>query len=167
MEVQTVGASTPPDVIIEVLKQDGCVVIESLLNPSDLKKLQNDVEQQFSKTPDCNGSFYGHSTKRLGGLFTKSDVVQKMAVMPTILSVMDAFLLKGCEQYQINLTQAISIGPGEDPQIIHQDDSMFPFMHPDHEVMLNCMWAVDDFTIENGATQLVPGSHKWERSITI
>jgi len=161
--VKTVSANTRAQDIIKILKDDGCVVIEGLIEKDNVKKVQSDLKEQFAKTPDCSGDFYGYKTKRFGSLFTKSPVFSKMATLPVISKIMDAFLLPGCEQYQINLTQAISIGANEDPQIIHQDDPMFPFMHPDHEVMVNCMWAIDDFTIENGATQLVPGSHKWER----
>jgi ectoine hydroxylase-related dioxygenase (phytanoyl-CoA dioxygenase family) len=86
-----------------------------------------------------------------------------MAIHPVILAVMDEFLLRGCRQYQLNLTQAIRIGPGEPQQIMHPDDPLFPFVHPGYEAMINCMWAVDEFTSENGATNVVPGSHKWER----
>ena len=63
---------------------------------------------------------------------------------------------------QLNLTQAIRIGPGEPKQIVHRDDAMFPFARQGIEAMINCMWAVDDFTVENGATQVVPGSHRWD-----
>ena len=72
------------------------------------------------------------------------------------------FFCKGCGQYQLNLTQAIQIGPGEPQQIMHPDDPLFPYVHPGYEAMINCMWAVDEFTAENGATNVVPGSHKWE-----
>jgi ectoine hydroxylase-related dioxygenase (phytanoyl-CoA dioxygenase family) len=84
-----------------------------------------------------------------------------MIIHPTILGVMDHFLLKGCSAYQLNLTQAIQIGPDEPQQVIHRDDLMFNFAHPEFEAMINTMWAVDDFTIDNGATHVVPGSHKW------
>ena len=87
-----------------------------------------------------------------------------MAIHPVILAVMDEFLLRGCRQYQLNLTQAIQIGPGEPQQIMHPDDPLFPFVHPGYEAMINCMWTVDEFTSENGATNVVPGSHKWERA---
>jgi ectoine hydroxylase-related dioxygenase (phytanoyl-CoA dioxygenase family) len=86
-----------------------------------------------------------------------------MSVDPRIRVIMDEFLLKSCRAYQLNLTQAIQIGPGEPQQLIHADDLMFSFEHPGREAMINCMWAVDEFAKENGATLLVPGSHKWPR----
>jgi len=166
-KVETLSANAEMADIINILGRDGCVVLENVLNETALTKLQADLRESFDKTENCHGDFYGYSTKRLGALFTKSEICQQMAIEPSVLSVMDKFLLKGCEQYQINLTQGISIGSGEQTQIMHQDDPMFPFMHPDHEAMINCMWAVDDFTAENGATYLVPGSHKWPREQVI
>jgi ectoine hydroxylase-related dioxygenase (phytanoyl-CoA dioxygenase family) len=97
----------------------------------------------------------------MSGIIRKSAVSRKMTLLPPILGVMDHFLLKSCREYQLNLTQAIQIGPGEPAQIIHTDELLFPFDHPGCQAMLNCMWAVTDFTAENGATIVVPGSHKW------
>lgn len=153
--------------IIQTLEKDGCVVIEGLLDESEINPLQSFMKNTFEKVPDCNGNFYGHSTKRLGTLFSRHETFQKMAVFDQVIDIMDHFLLPACSDFQINLTQAISIGPGEIKQILHQDDPMFPFMHPNQEVMLNCLWAIDDFTEDNGATVLVPGSHKWERTQNI
>ncbi len=163
-EVRKVPSNENSATIIEILEQDGCVVLENALSDVELKRLQDDIGPHLDAIPDCQGDFYGYETKRLGTLFTKSKVFQKMAIIPNILEVMDHFLLKACSQYQINLTQAISIGPQEKKQIMHQDDPMFPFLHPGYEAMINCMWAINDFTKENGATVVVPGSHKWPRS---
>lgn len=162
--VQHLRAEERSSKIIEVLNQDGCVVLDHILSPCEIDQLQQEMKAQFDAIPDCQGDFYGYSTKRLGTLFVRSKLFQKMAILPNILETMDYFLLKGCSQYQINLTQAISIGPREIKQIMHQDDPMFPFMHPGQEAMINCMWAIDDFTEENGATVLVPGSHLWPRT---
>jgi hypothetical protein len=157
------GPFAPAQPIIEALKDNGCVVIDTVLPPERHAKLKSDLDRHLDAIPDCQGDFYGYATKRLGLLFNKSDVFQEMALIPSILGVMDHFLLPSCSQYQINLTQAISIGPNEPRQIMHQDDPMFPFLHPGQEVMLNCMWAIDDFTETNGSTVLVPDSHKWPR----
>lgn len=163
-EVRKVNAQEKASKIIEIIEQDGCVVLENALSETEIKRLRNDVLPHLDAIPDCEGDFYGYETKRLGALFSKSKIFQKMAIIPNILEVMDHYLLQSCSQYQINLTQAISIGPEEKKQIMHQDDPMFPFLHPGYEAMINCMWAVDDFTEENGATVIVPGSHKWPRS---
>jgi len=166
-EVRAVDAKEKPSVIIDILKEDGCIVIENVLSQHEIASLQRDLKTHFDARPDCRGDFYGHATKRMGLLFSKSKIFQKMAIIPTILEVMDNFLLDTCSDYQINLTQAISIGPNEPKQIMHQDDPMYPFMHAESEVMINCMWAIDDFTEENGATVLVPGSHLWPRTTSL
>lgn len=163
-QVKTVNAKTNSDEIIEIMKQDGCVVIEGLLSTDDIDSLQTEMKDRFKTLKDCNGDFYGRETKRMGTLFTKSKLFQKMAIFNPIIDVIDSFLLDHCSDYQINLTQAISIGPKEIKQIMHQDDPMFPFLHAGSEVMINCMWAIDDFTEENGSTVLVPNSHLWPRT---
>ena len=163
VQIKKVYADENIGKINEILEKDGCIVILNVLNSRQLNKLKGELKPHFEETPNCKGDFYGHVTKRVSSLIAKSIVCQEMAVHPTILGVMDEFLLKGCREYQLNLTQAIQIGSGEPQQIVHPDDPLFPFVHPGYEAMINCMWAVDDFTAENVATHLVPGSHKWER----
>jgi ectoine hydroxylase-related dioxygenase (phytanoyl-CoA dioxygenase family) len=55
----------------------------------------------------------------------------------------------------------IEIAPGETAQALHCDDGVYPLPRPHKEVIINTMWALDDFTEANGATRVVPGSHKW------
>jgi ectoine hydroxylase-related dioxygenase (phytanoyl-CoA dioxygenase family) len=160
-ELQSVKSGTGQATINEILEEDGCVVIENVLDRGQVARLAAELAPHFDEAPNCAGDFYGYVTKRLSGLIAKSSMCQAMAIDPAILGVMDHFLLKGCRAYQLNLTQAIRIGAGEPPQVIHRDDLMFNFVHPEFEAMINTMWAVDDFTAENGATHVVPGSHKW------
>jgi len=162
-KVQKVRANENIEVINHILEQDGCIVIENVLDKHELDTLRRELALHFDETPYCTGDFYGHATKRVSSLIAKSTLCQQMTVHPVILGAMDEFLLKGCSQYQLNLTQAIQIGAGEPQQIMHPDDPLFPYVHPGYEAMINCMWAVDEFTTENGATNVVPGSHKWER----
>ena len=150
--------------ILKALEQDGAVILEDALNSNELAQIDFDSHDELAKVPNCKGYFYGFSTRRVGSMVGKSEVCQTMATNKTILEVMDHFLLPNCSDYQLNLSQLISIGPGEKQQIIHPDDPMFPFEHKSSmQVMLNAMWAIDDFTVENGATHLVPGSHTWPR----
>ena len=149
--------------INEILEEHGCIVIENMLDDARHEALEARIRPLLDATAPCQGNFYGFATKRLSGLIAKSKACRQMSVEPHILAVMDEFLLRSCRAYQLSLTQAIQIGPGEPQQLIHADDLMFSFEHPGREAMINCMWAVDDFTKENGATLLVPGSHQWPR----
>jgi len=160
-EVVSVKPSTGMPVINEILEKEGCVVIEDVLSPNEVRAVAAELAPHFEAAPNCAGDFYGYVTKRLSGLIAKSSTCRSMAINPAVLGVMDHFLLKGCRGYHLNLTQAIQIGPGEPAQVIHRDDLMFNFTHPEFEAMINTMWAVDDFTQENGATHVVPGSHTW------
>ncbi|MBN8520329.1 MAG: phytanoyl-CoA dioxygenase family protein [Alphaproteobacteria bacterium] len=161
-KVQVVDMKDSIQDILRIIDEDGCVVIRDAINSDGLKKLQNEMNDLLNNTSVCAGDFYGYQTKRISGLIKKSPQTRELAIHPVILSVMDEVLLRSCEQYQLNLTQAIQIYPSEPQQIIHRDDSMFPFGAKRFEAMINCMWAVDDFTFENGATHVVPGSHKWD-----
>jgi ectoine hydroxylase-related dioxygenase (phytanoyl-CoA dioxygenase family) len=72
-----------------------------------------------------------------------------------------ADMLSKATVYQLHLTQVISVFPGETDQPLHRDElawDFFPFPL-DYDVQCNTMWAMTDFTVENGATRLVPGSH--------
>ena len=161
-KVKTVSANESFDLIKTIIEEDGCIVLENALSDDMLQKLTDELSVHLDDTQKCQGDFYGYETKRLSGLFTKAPATREMAIHPVVLKVMDHFLLPACDDYQINLTQAIQIGSKEIQQVPHRDDSMFPYDKGGHEAMINCMWAVSDFTKENGATHLVPGSHKWE-----
>jgi ectoine hydroxylase-related dioxygenase (phytanoyl-CoA dioxygenase family) len=84
-----------------------------------------------------------------------------MIMMPRVVEIMARILGPNCDKIQLNLTQGIQIWPGEKAQVVHRDDSMFPIPHKPFEFMVNAMWAYTEFTKENGATIVVPGSHKW------
>jgi ectoine hydroxylase-related dioxygenase (phytanoyl-CoA dioxygenase family) len=80
---------------------------------------------------------------------------------PLVLALVDRVLGPQCARFQLSFTQAIAIGPGERGQAIHRDTSMYPFKRPGPEVFVNAIWALGDFTSDNGATRFFPGSHRW------
>ncbi len=79
----------------------------------------------------------------------------------TVLDVA-ARALSHATRFQLHCTQIISVGPGSEPQLIHRDQwafDMFPFP-PGFDTTFATMWALTDFTDANGATRVIPGSHK-------
>ena len=77
-----------------------------------------------------------------------------------MLAVADRILLPNCINYRIGSNSGIEIYPGEARQVLHRDDSIYPLRMPDVEWQFSALWALDDFTIENGATHVVPQSHQ-------
>src|SRR5438045_5074158 len=81
---------------------------------------------------------------------------------PLLLAICDRVLLPSCARYQLNLGHLLQRGPGSDEQVLHRDElvwSDLPKPHP--EVQLATVIAFVDFTRDNGATRVVPGSHRW------
>jgi hypothetical protein len=159
--LQHFSTTASPAEMIDALDRDGGIVIEGLVAPVELECLRATLHAALQSIPDCDGPFFGRVTRRMSGLIGRIAPCRELAIHPLLLRIMDAFLLRNCEAYQLNLTQAIRIGPGENAQMLHRDGLMFRMRLPAGETMINCMFAVDDFTADNGATCVVPGSHRW------
>lgn len=147
-----------------ILAEHGVLIVERALRPHVLSCLKAELRPWFGRAHAGEGMFLGRGTKRFSALFAKSAMTKLLALDPLALALADNVLKASgaCETYEINLTQAIGIEPGEPAQLLHRDDDIWPIPHTG-EVMLNTIWMLDDFTEENGATRLIPGSHKWPR----
>ncbi len=162
-------SSASADTVFEVLLRDGALVIEDALAPELLARLDAELQPWFNAAYRGAGPLFGRQTKRFGGLFAKAETAADLALHPTVLQVMER-TLRGpnpdaprCDAIELNLTQAIGIEPGEPAQFLHRDEDLWSFPH-DFELMVNAMWTLDDFTVENGATRVIPGSHRWPRT---
>jgi ectoine hydroxylase-related dioxygenase (phytanoyl-CoA dioxygenase family) len=81
---------------------------------------------------------------------------------PLLLDICDQVLAPSCARYQLNLGHLLQRGPGSDEQWLHRDELVWsdvPQPHP--ELQLATVIAFVDFTKDNGATRIVPGSHRW------
>jgi ectoine hydroxylase-related dioxygenase (phytanoyl-CoA dioxygenase family) len=161
--ITRLDAEASTDDAAEIIDRDGAVIIEGLLDEPQYRDLRGELDPEFAQADFCQGLFYGEKTKRIHSLVRKSKTTRHLIMMPRVVEIMNRILGPNCDQIQLNLTQGIQIWPGEKAQVIHRDDSMFPIKHKPFEFMVNAMWAYSAFTEGNGATIVVPGSHKWDQ----
>ena len=154
-------ASTVDTLLAQVLAdldRDGSAVAERLLSPDEASAVRAGLREVLDRTPTGRNDFEGFNTRRIYALFAKTRAFDGLATHPLLLSVLDKVL---GPSYQLSAPTGIEIGPGEKAQVLHTDDGIYPLPRPHPEVVLNTMWALDDFTVDNGATRVVPGSHRW------
>ena len=144
--------------IVEDLDRDGYSIIEGYLDAGDVAAKKADLCRILDSVPTGRNDFEGYSTRRIYALFAKTRVFDAQATDPVVLEVVGRRLGAG---FQLSAPVGISIGPGEIAQPVHRDDSVYPVARPHPDLVVNTMWALDDFTEENGATVVFPGSHRW------
>ncbi|MEM7217324.1 MAG: phytanoyl-CoA dioxygenase family protein [Pseudomonadota bacterium] len=159
--IVTLAPDAPAEEINACIARDGAVILRDVLSEAELAQIERELGPYWDATPNGSDDFSGQSTTRTGALLARSAKCRKMAIHPSVLGVCDGLLLENCERYQIHVTQAIRIRPGESEQLIHKDKWAWSNVLKDIEPQVNTMWAVTDFTRENGATQVVPGSSNW------
>jgi ectoine hydroxylase-related dioxygenase (phytanoyl-CoA dioxygenase family) len=148
--------------VVEALEEDGYAIIENLLDPPRLRALNDELAPHIAARAPGTDEMMGTKTRRFGGLLWRSPSVQDLVLQPQILSAADALLLPYCVRYQLNYTGVMYLEPGETSQPLHRDTGFYPFQNPAPPLLLASMWALSDFTAQNGATRLVPGSRHWD-----
>lgn len=143
---------------LDLLRSNGYVIFDRLLPEATVDRVCDEFEPWFAKTPRCQGDFYGWNTTRFGSVLLKSRTSHALALHEGMLFIMDEVLGSHCDWYQLNLTQAVRIHPGQRQQVPHRDEEMWPCAKNGAEYLVNVMWALTDFTAENGATLLWPRS---------
>lgn len=155
------GVKPSLDEACSAIERDGYAIVSAMAPASLFDEVASALAPLLAATPTGRNSFEGHGTRRVYNLLARGKVFEQVAENEAILSI--------CEQvlgahFQISISSAAEILPGEKEQDLHTDDALFPLTRPHPPVVLNTMWAVTDFTAENGATRLVPGSHHWDHS---
>ncbi len=163
MPIEHLPASTAPKDIAEILKRDGCAVVDRVASRETLDRVEAEMAPYIEANAQGPDEFSGKSTRRTGGLIARSPAARDLIEHPTVLGGVRE-ILGHATNIQLHLTQMISIGPGETAQSIHRDQWAFDFFPfpTGYEVQCNTIWAMTDFTAENGATRVIPGSHLYE-----
>lgn len=138
----------------------GYSIAEEVIAPSLVERVRADLAPYFGSSPKGRNDFEGFESQRLYSLLTKSACLAELVEHPLILGLADRFLRP---DYLLSAAVAVRIHAGETPQGFHRDDN--PANAPDsgsREMWgFSTIWMFDDFTESNGATDLIPGSHKW------
>jgi ectoine hydroxylase-related dioxygenase (phytanoyl-CoA dioxygenase family) len=162
------------DEVSAVLDRDGGVVVEDLIDDTTLKGLWADLGPALDDVEYGDNLFTGQRTKRLCSLFARSRHMADVVLNPLFLGAARAQIERpapiwmGTNQsgvapnVQVSITQVIQIRPGETPQPAHRDDVAHLLPSTGHPNRVQIMVAMDEFTDENGATNVWPGSHLWE-----
>lgn len=170
--VTSLPADAPFARQLDVLRREGVLVIEGALNADQRAATEAEFAPWFGQASGGEGAFFGRRTRRFGALLAKALAAQDLVLHPRILPLCERVLIADdigpprCDNIQLNITQGIGIGPGEPEQVVHRDQDLFwvkhwPAWNRSCEVLVNALYCIDDFTIENGATRFVPGSCDW------
>lgn len=142
---------------LAALDRDGYLIVKNLLPPDVCEQIAATVDPLLG--PAGRNNFEGHQTQRVYSLLAKTRVCDHLVEHPRVLALLDRLLLPN---YLLSQFQAINIGPGETAQFSHYDDSMYPLRRPRPALAVATVWAITDFTADNGATVVIPGSHRWD-----
>jgi ectoine hydroxylase-related dioxygenase (phytanoyl-CoA dioxygenase family) len=152
-----------PDEVAAAVVRDGAVIVEDVAEPALLDRVEAELRPFLDATPTGPDDFSGNLTRRTGSLIARSAACRDLVMDPLTLGAARVFL-GHATNIQLHLTQAIAIGPGETAQPIHRDQWAFDFFPfpAGYDVQCNTIWALTDFTEENGATRVVIGSNAIE-----
>ena len=144
-------------------------MVTDVLEPGARDRVRSELAPHFEAASvieqDDPTAFYPGRTRRVTALVARSETVREIIVHPTTKDLCDPHLGPNCECYQLHVTAALEVGPGARSQVLHREEDPFPhFPLPRPNLILASMWAMSDFTADNGGTLLVPGSHRWDAS---
>jgi Phytanoyl-CoA dioxygenase (PhyH) len=160
MPVEHLPADTAPEAVAEIVKEQGAVIVDGVASSDLLDSIEAELSPYLEATPPGPDDFTGFLTRRTGSLIARSPSSRQLVMHPLALGT-TGNLLAHATNFQLHLTQAIAIGPGQPAQPIHKDRWAFDFFPfpTGYEVQCNTIWALTEFTEENGATRVVLGSN--------
>ena len=147
------------DAIVERIETEGYAVVEQLLPLEDVLEIKDALAPWLQGERMGRNDFEGLSSERVYALLAKAPPIAKIIENPVTLAVIDRLLPTN---YLLSACLAINVHPGETPQRFHSDDSSSRFWKAPHSWCgISTIWSFDDFTGDNGATEVIPGSHLW------
>jgi ectoine hydroxylase-related dioxygenase (phytanoyl-CoA dioxygenase family) len=161
VELTHLPADADGETVAAAMAESGAVVIDELAPAALVARILEELDPYLAATEVGPDEFSGMRTRRTGSLIARSPASRDLIAHPLVLDAVGR-VLAHATTFQLHLTQMISIGAGEPAQPVHRDQWAYDFFTfpTGFEVQVSTMWAMSDFTLENGATRVVPGSHR-------
>lgn len=161
MQIPRFDRSATAEDVADGMAQAGCAIVERLVDPAQMDAARRELAPWLEATPTGSDAFAGKHTRRTGGLVARSPLCRDFVTHSLVLGVVGR-VLAHATNFHLHLTQVIAIGPGEPGQLIHRDQWAFDFFPfpSGYEVQCNTIWAMTEFSEANGATRVIPGSHR-------
>jgi len=168
--LERLKSTDPVESIVEAMQESGAVIVEDMLDADTLERFNAELDEHVASADPTRKLmnpaiewFMGKQTRHVTGVAGKSRVFAESVLCNEVLcGVSDAFLLPSCVRYQLNIAHVLDRGPGSEQQLLHRDELVWcqvPRPHP--ELQVASVIALSEFTADNGATRVVPGSHRW------
>lgn len=145
------------------IRDDGYTVIERAASPdlvAGLTRALERIERAHDKG-HAKTSFEGFKTVRINNLLTYDEVLWEVPLNENVLPIIERVLDREC---LLSSFCSLILSPGQEAQPIHEDTQLIPLPRPHIPITLNAIWALSDFSCENGATRIIPGSHRLDTS---
>ncbi|MCH2173584.1 phytanoyl-CoA dioxygenase family protein [Myxococcota bacterium] len=156
------------DEMARALGEAGCLVVTNAFDAEVGAEISRAMRPHLDALPaewiekDDPDSFYPGYTRRAIAIIERAEAAWELVMHPISAVLCESHLGPNCERHQLHVTGALEVGPGARSQILHREEDPFPiFPLPRPNLIVASMWAISDFTAENGGTRLVPGSHRW------
>lgn len=145
---------------LQRIEVDGFTILPKVIDTELITAIKHELSPFLQGQHPGRNDFEGLYSERVYALLSKAPSIAKIIEHPAVLPILDALLPPG---FLLSAALAIDVHPGETPQPMHIDDNAgnLPFPRPRAHFGVSTIWALDDFTADNGATEVVAGSHRW------
>lgn len=144
--------------LADAIRRDGYAVAEGLISPGEVAEIKAALAPWLRGEKMGRNDFEGFRSERVYALLAKAPPVARIIEHPIVIELLGQLLTA---HYRLSACLAIQVHPGETAQGWHFDDAYVFLPRPRRMMGVSAIWAFDDFTESNGATEVIPGSHLW------
>ena len=148
------------------LAEVGAIIVRDLAPPTEIDAVRAELSpflRAAAVEDDEPDAFYPGRTRRVVAVMHRAPTARTMMMHPMVTALGDHHLRENAKSWTLNVSAALEVGPGARDQVLHREEDLYPFFPcPRPNLILASMWALTDFTADNGGTRIVPGSHRWD-----